>query len=318
MILITGGSGYLGGRLAKYISQSIKEKVILSVRDRPDYLEKSLPNCEFRRFDIAKNKDFNRLLENITEVIHLISMNAGDSASDPIMAEKVNTQGTYKLAKASAKLGIKKFIYFSTAHIYGSPLIGRIDETTSTEATHPYSLTHLRAENCIQKVLKDTDTNHVILRLSNAVGAPLSKNVNCWMLVVNDIIKQLVTNHSMKFSSSKYIERDFIPINEISKVVLKVIKEDNQRFTGIYNLGSGSSLSLESLSKIISHRAKEILEIDPEIFFSGNREDSNNSLVYSIKKINRHGIKIANDLTEEIDQLIIKSHDWFMSSPEIK
>ena len=53
MILITGGSGYLGGRLAKHLSHSLKEKVILSIRKRSDSLEESLPNCDFRIFDIA-------------------------------------------------------------------------------------------------------------------------------------------------------------------------------------------------------------------------------------------------------------------------
>ena len=318
MILITGGSGYLGGRLAKHLSQSLKEKVILSIRKRSDSLEESLPNCDFRIFDIAKNKDFQSLLEGITDVIHLISMNAQDSALDPVLAEKINAYGAYKLAKTSVESKVKKFIYFSTAHIYGSPLVGKINETTSAEATHPYGLTHLLAENYIQEVTKETDTNFVILRLSNAVGAPLSKDVNCWMLVVNDIIKQLVTTHTMKFSSSKYIKRDFIPISEISRTVHRILKDDSHRFTGIYNLGSGASLSLEDLAKIISQRAKIILNINPKIQFPENHQNVSNSLIYSISKINKHGLHISDDLTDEIDQLIIKSQDWFNLSSDLR
>ena len=318
MILITGGSGYLGGRLAKYLSESIQGKVILTIRERSDYLEENLPNCEFRTFDIAKNTDYQFLLKDITDVIHLISMNAHDSALDPLLAEKINAYGTYKLTKASAESQVKRFIYFSTAHIYGSPLVGKIDETTSAKATHPYGLTHLQAENYIQKALKETDTKYVILRLSNAVGAPLSKNVNCWMLVVNDIIKQLVTNHTMKFSSSKHIERDFIPISEISRIVFAILKDDSERYKGIYNLGSGASLSLENLAKIISERAKILLKINPKIQFPESNQDSNNSLIYSISKIKSHDLHISDDLTHEIDQLIIKSQDWFNFSGEVK
>ena len=251
------------------------------------------------------------LLKGVSHVIHLAALNAQQSFDDPNLAERVNVEGSSKVVKASIKNRVKRIIYFSTAHVYSSPLKGLIEENITPQNEHPYAITHLKAEHEIKKLLKGTMTKHTIFRLSNAVGAPLIKETNCWMLVINDIVKQLIEKDEIVFTSDRKTERDYIAISEICEVVKQVISDENERYEGMFNLGSGTSLSLESIAELVSKRAKKILSKDITVTFPKDAIESDFKLNFSINKINNTVIRIIPDLTKEIDHLLIKSKQWF-------
>lgn len=311
MILITGGSGYLGGRLAEHLCKMQSKKVVYTFKKNIYDFSEILPNCEARFLDITDNETIDQALDGITEVIHLISLNAQDSAADPLMAREINTNGTDSLIQGCVKKSIKRFIYISTAHIYGSPLAGTINEESVPNATHPYSFTHLDAEKIILKKANNTETVPTILRLSNAVGTPLTPNTNCWMLVVNDIIKQLVTTNAMTFTSHSSIERDYVSISQITHTIDYILKAPKSSFEGIYNLGSGKSMTLESLSDLIKKRARLALGFDAPVYFPDDKMNIIEPLYYSISKIEQAGIIIDRNLNNEIDNLIMNSKKWF-------
>ena len=311
MILITGGSGYLGGRLAEHLCKMQSKKVVYTFKKNIYDFSEILPNCEARFLDITDNETIDQALDGITEVIHLISLNAQDSAADPLMAREINTNGTDSLIQGCVKKSIKRFIYISTAHIYGSPLAGTINEESVPNATHPYSFTHLDAEKIILKKANNTETIPTILRLSNAVGTPLTPNTNCWMLVVNDIIKQLVTTNAMTFTSHSSIERDYVSISQITHTIDYILKAPKSSFEGIYNLGSGKSMTLESLSDLIKKRARLALGFDAPVYFPDDKMNIIEPLYYSISKIEQAGIIIDRNLNNEMDNLIMNSKKWF-------
>ena len=311
MILITGGSGYLGGRLAEHLCKMQSKKVVYTFKKNTYDFSEILPNCEARFLDITDNETIDQALDGITEVIHLISLNAQDSAADPLMAREINTNGTDSLIQSCVKKSIKRFIYISTAHIYGSPLAGKIDEESVPNATHPYALTHLDAEKIILKKANNTETVPTILRLSNAVGTPLTPNTNCWMLVVNDIIKQLVTTNAMTFTSHSSIERDYFSISQIIHTIDYILKSPKSSFEGIYNLGSGKSMTLEGLSDLIMKRARLALGFDAPVYFPDDKMNIIEPLYYSISKIEQAGVIIDRNLRNEIDNLIMNSKKWF-------
>ena len=311
MILITGGSGYLGGRLAEHLCKMQSKKVVYTFKKNTYDFSEILPNCEARFLDITDNETIDQALDGITEVIHLISLNAQDSAADPVMAREINTNGTDSLIQGCVKKSIKRFIYISTAHIYGSPLAGTINEESVPNATHPYSFTHLDAEKIILKKANNTETVPTILRLSNAVGTPLTPNTNCWMLVVNDIIKQLVTTNAMTFTSHSSIERDYVSISQITHTIDYILKAPKSSFEGIYNLGSGKSMTLEGLSDLIMKRARLALGFDAPVYFPDDKMNIIEPLYYSISKIEQAGVIIDRNLNNEIDNLIMNSKKWF-------
>ena len=149
MILITGGGGYLGGRLAKFLSSSLDKKVVVTKRDDSRGSNNSLSRCETRVMDVMNIDQVNDCLEGITEVIHLVSYNVYKFMENPQVANETSVQGTKNLIKACKNKKINRFIYFSSAHVYRTPLIVFIDESTKPRPSHPYAHAHLEAENII-------------------------------------------------------------------------------------------------------------------------------------------------------------------------
>ena len=304
-ILVTGGSGYLGGRVVAYLSQ---KGLSVRVGGREIFTE----NEEGDEASVA----LERACEDVSTIIHLAAMNAQACAKDPEAALLANGLNSLRLIKAAEQSGVSKFIYFSTAHVYGSPLEGKLSEESLPRPLHPYSITHRLAEDYLLEANQRGKLSGVVFRLTNAVGSPVNREANCWMLVVNDLCRQVVVEKKMVLRSDEAVERDYIPISSVTDAVFSALEggELDGELSGIYNLSSGETLSLKALTDLIAERTEELLGFTPETHFSREEIDSSNDTValkISNIKLKESGFIVENDLSDEIDRLLLNSYQWF-------
>ena len=302
MVLITGGSGYLGGRISSCLIQlGYKVRIGKSFNS----------NSNGFPIDFTDDNSLNSACDGISSIIHLASMNAQSCFDSPEEALLVNSLGTLKLLNAAKKNKVSKLLYFSTAHVYGSPLIGEINEESLPRPLHPYSISHRVAEDYILEEVYKKKLTASVFRLTNAVGPPITPQVNCWMLVANDLCRQAVTSKSIKVNSSKLSQRDFIPISSVCSIASSWLNS-NILDGKVVNLSSGVSITLESLATLIAERSEIVLGFKPQIYFLNNSiEIDTKRLTISNKKLNDLGLEINNDLSDEIDQLLINCNKWF-------
>ena len=302
MVLITGGSGYLGGRIAVHLDR-LGYQVRVGKSFESD--SKGLP------IDFTDDHSINSACDGVSSIVHLAAMNAQSCDHNPEQALLINGLGTLKLLKAAKKNRVSKFLYFSTAHIYGSPLRGEINEELLPRPLHPYSITHRVAEDYVMEKACQHGLSATVFRLTNAVGSPISPQVNCWMLVVNDFCRQVVINNSIKVHSNKFLQRDFIPISSICSVVGSSLNS-NILDGEIVNLSSGIATTLQSLAALIADRSEAVLGFRPHInFLSNSTEVGTSELIISNSKLSDLGFKIDNNLSDEIDQLLLNCNKWF-------
>jgi len=296
MILVTGGGGYLGGRIVKYL---IQEGLSARIGHRDIFN------------DLGSLKNACR---NVTTIIHLAAMNAQECQNDPKAALLVNGLNTLNLLSAAEQEGVLKFIYFSTAHVYGSPLVGVVHESTLPRPSHSYSITHRLAEDYVLEATQNGNINGVIFRLSNAVGSPVSFDTNCWMLVVNDLCKQVVLEQQIKLRSDPSIQRDYIPISTVCDCIKFVLDHDSLDGE-IVNISSGISHSLLDITKFIADRAFKVLGIRASIDFSSVLDNTVMDHMYldvKNEKLIKTGCRVYVDLTNEIDKLLLNCQRWFV------
>jgi UDP-glucose 4-epimerase len=266
MILITGGLGYLGGRLAEQLLQVGYLEIALGTSRVNADVPHELRKCRIINIDLLDDVSLDKACKGIKIIIHLAALNAQACARDPEKALMINGLGTLKLLQAAIRQGVSKLIYFSTAHVYGSPLIGEINEKTLPRPVHPYAITHRLAEDYVIEESRKGNIEGVVLRLSNAVGAPLDSSVNCWMLLVNDLCRQAVQDNELVLHSSGLQQRDFISIGDVAKVVgLMVDMHQGRNSEEIYNLGSGKSISVIEVARLVVERYKNQSGISIEI-----------------------------------------------------
>ena len=303
-ILITGGFGFVGGRLAVHLAQA-GHQIVLGSRNTID------PPSWLSQAEVAQIKwgDDRALLNNcngVDVVIHAAGMNAQDCAADPAAALEFNGVATALLVEAASLAGVQRFIYLSTVHVYASPLVGTITENICPRNLHPYATSNLAGEHAVLKASQYGHMQGIVLRLSNAFGAPMWKGVNCWMLLINDLCRQAVETRRMKLLSRGLQHRDFVAMTEVCRVIEWLAANDmKERIMPIFNVASGVSTSVLAMAQLIRARCNQVLGFEPELEWpSTAAEDKSNQFSLHSKRLKIEGLRVSQEPTSEIDQLL--------------
>ena len=263
-ILITGGLGLLGGRLGSYF-QANKHSVTLATRSnfiRSQAL--NMPNIKV--VDWSSRKNLEELCKSNDLIIHSAGISATECEKNPEESIKASFMNSQKLIEASISMGVKSFIYLSSAHVYKKNMEGVIDENSPTTNDHPYAQSHLHAESAILDSKHTGKIDVKVMRLSNCFGYPVFKNSNAWTLIANDLCRQAVARKSLQLQSNINTQRDFFPIEAFCKTVNYILEENKiKEKQTIFNLGSGVSLTLFQLAKIIQIVSKNVLGFTPSV-----------------------------------------------------
>ena len=303
-VLITGGLGYLGGNLSNYL-KNLGYQVVIGTSRGDATLPRQLKNCPLIHIDLKKIKNLTDACSNVDFVVHLASLNAMQSEEDYEVAIKINGIGTYNLIQASIKNNIKYFLYFSTAHVYRSPLTGKIDEHTLPKPNHSYAISHRLAEDFLLEAIQNKDIKGNVLRLSNSIGLPITKEVNCWMLFINDACKQAIVNKQIVINSNPYSKRDFISIDAVCEITENFLLNQTTSNYPIYNVGSGISISLLSVAEKIVDRCEKLFGFSPKINYSKNYSHINIKLDYKIDKLKNEFDYVAiSNINSSIDKIL--------------
>jgi UDP-glucose 4-epimerase len=314
-ILITGGFGYLGGRIALSLCEN-GHQVVLGSRKKqstPNWLPKS----EVVKLIWDDKDSLTEACRNVDAVIHAAGMNAQDCIEDPVAALEFNGVATARLVEAACKVGMNQIIYLSTAHVYSNPLQGKVSEDTCPHNSHPYATSHLAGESTVWHALNQNLIRNVkILRLSNAFGRPLHKHVNCWSLLVNDLCRQAVTTGKMTIKSNGTQVRDFISLSDVCSVVEHLInKKANHYNHHILNVGFGKSMSVLEMAKVIQARCNVVLGFDPILKHSNNEPcEQQERFEFCLDSLANLGIPLEGKINYEIDELLLRCKKWFKSS----
>ena len=308
-ILITGAFGYLGGRISSFFS-SISEYEIILASTRAVKIPYSSKNIKVIQINWKDEESISNACTNIDVIIHTAGMNAQDCNINPVEALNVNGIFTARLVKNAISNKVKKIIYFSTAHVYNNPLKGIITEDVIPKNKHPYSTSHLEGESSVMQAHLSGKLQGVVLRLSNCIGAPKDINSNCWMLLVNDLCKQIIEHKKMKLNTNGKQLRNFITITDVCRVVNLFIelnfKSDENT---IFNVGN-KTISIIEMAEIIQKRCKLILGFTPKLEINKQDNVEIEDFQYKTNKLDNIGFKSQISYEKEIDDLLIfcKNH----------
>ena len=304
-VLLTGGFGNLGGRVASALHLSGNWNIRLASRTHiapPTWA----PDSEIVKLDLLNRDDVELACSGVNAIIHLAALNDRQAAADPHLAEAISGAGTKLLTDAAARQGVDRFVFMSTAHVYGAPLQGTLAEDSLTTNTHPYATSHLSGEREVAKRHQLGDVAGVILRCANGFGVPMDPTGNIWHVLVNDLCNQVASGGSMTLRSSGLQERNFIPIADICSAILHFLHIDAHRVgDGLFNLGGPKSITVLEMAQIIAERSRSVLNIDPPINRPHQTEQEVSiPLDYRIDKLISTGFSCVNDINFEIDQLL--------------
>jgi UDP-glucose 4-epimerase len=304
-ILITGGFGFIGGRFALQLAQA-GHQIVLGSRNAstpPVWL----PKAEVVQIEWDDDASLEHCCSDIDVVIHAAGMNAQECAADPVAALAFNGLATARLVAAANRARVPRFIYLSTAHVYASPLAGTFTEKTCPSNLHPYATSHLAGEQAVLSASQRGQMQGIVLRLSNAFGAPMHSAVNCWMLLVNDLCKQAVQTRKLVLHTNGLQQRDFIALSDVCRFIEYLIMGHGELAQpAIFNVGSGESQSVFAMAQIIQQRCREVLSFEPFLQrVECELNEIHPMLHFGSTNLPLLGIRLKNtDHNAEIDKLL--------------
>lgn len=310
-VLITGGLGFIGGRLAQHLQQN-GHQVIIGSRKATRVLG-WLPHAAVAAIEWNDDASLQRVCEDVDVVVHAAGMNANDCAADPVGAITFNGVGTARLLAAAILSGVQRFIYLSTAHVYASPLVGVITEEICPRNLHPYATSHLAGEYSVLAANQRGQIEGIVLRLSNVFGAPAHKDVNCWMLLMNDLCRQALQTNRMVLHSSGLQQRDFISMQQVCRVVEDFCVRDVLALPfNLFNVGSGRSQSVLQMAHLVQERCLHFTGVKPELSHREKGPDEQTEVLeFSPTRLENAGIVVEHDNNAEIDRLLAFCRDSF-------
>jgi nucleoside-diphosphate-sugar epimerase len=260
-ILITGGAGFIGSHLTdKLIEEGCQVNVI-------DNLSSGLLNnirhhmgksqFHFVRADILDFKTVSHLMKNVDAVFHeaaLVSVNK--SSQDPTLANDVNVVGTINLLKAALDAGVKRFIYASSAAIYGETQGSKITEDTIPKPMSAYGASKLAAENYAYAFFKTQGLETVSLRYFNIYG-PRQRfdSENTYGGVISTFTNRLIHNKPPVIHGDGSQTRDFVYIDDVVEANMLALQSKNSPGEA-FNIGTGESISVNKLANLLKKITK--------------------------------------------------------------
>ena len=313
-VLVTGGNGYIGSRLCLHLANQgyVVTPLCHSKLPEDENWVSKMDNVIIG--DIRDEKFLSELAENKYDVlIHLVSLDHNQSDGMPSYVCSVNVTPVWSLLDIFSKQGLKKFIYFSTAQVYGSLKGEQVMENQNLNSQNNYSLTHHIGELICEHYNRNSKVDCRIVRLSNSYGAPIFTDNNCWWLVVNDLCKMAFLQKKIVLQSDGSPFRDFIHGSDVCNGIQAIIETNETHLT--YNLSSGTTFSIleiaEKIKAVFATRYQMELQI-----ITTDRKGDNTRVKYNIDNslIRSIGFEPSWDIEDGINDLF----DFFEKDTQYK
>ncbi|MEY2452105.1 MAG: UDP-glucose 4-epimerase [Acidimicrobiaceae bacterium] len=259
-VVVTGAGGYLGGRLVAKLQSVPGVVAIPLVRKRRSWLGDDQREVDLIASPLATVID---ALGRADAIVHLAGASEVEAAAQPEEAHTSTVSASRHIGEAAAAAGIRRVVYVSTVHVYGRALApgARIIESTTPAPTAAYAEARLVSERLLQQ---RGDLDLVVLRLTNAVGAPPDPAVDRWTLVGNDLCRQAVVERRIVLRTSGTQHRDFVDIGDACHAISAAV-DPTLVPAGTVNLGSGVPRTVRWLAERVQHEIELITGERPPI-----------------------------------------------------
>ena len=301
-ILITGGFGYVGGRLARHLASSGHEVFIGSrtFQSKPSWLVKG----SIIVMDWGDERSLLNACKNIDIIVHAAGMNAKECLENPELALKVNGVATESLVSAASKNLVSQFIFLSSAHVFTDDLSGVISEENSITNMHPYATSQVAGEKATMNGHCNIAMQTMVVRLANAIGAPLTKDVNCWMLVVNDLCKQAALDRRLIIRGPSSGVRNFITMTDVCMGLEFLVTNRRDRLHPlICNLGDKTK-TIGDIASAIKSIYLEEKGMDLEIIQLSNDRLETRNLDFRSSVLADIGYQWSSNFKDELIELV--------------
>jgi nucleoside-diphosphate-sugar epimerase len=253
-ILVTGGAGFIGSHIVDQLLKQGFEVLILDnfSTGRLENITEVVnnKNCHLIKGDIRNSALVKQAMTSVDAVFHEAALiNIAKSIEDPLLSCDINVMGTLNLLKTALDAGVKRFIFASSAAVYGEALVLGKDETLPTNPTSPYGVFKLAVEKYLRSFFETNGMEAVSLRYFNVYGPKQNSDINGqYGGVITIFLNRLLNNLSPIIYGDGEQTRDFVYVQDIVEANMCALKCNNAN-GDVFNVGSGIRTSVNQVAE---------------------------------------------------------------------
>jgi UDP-glucose 4-epimerase len=263
-ILITGGAGFIGSHLTRRWSEVSSVVVLDNLRTG---FQGNLDgvDVEFINGDIKDTTVVERCMRGVDIVYHLAAMvSVPESVESPEACVMENVQGTLNLLKAAKAEGVRRFIFASSAAVYGNNPDMPKTEDMLPEPKSPYAITKLDGEYYLDFFQKHHGLSTASLRFFNVFG-PRQNPAGPYASAVPVFICKALKGEPITIFGDGTQTRDFIYVEDIVSALSYLGERED--VIGVFNAGYGRSIRIDELAT----RIKQLTMSGSELRYAAER-----------------------------------------------
>lgn len=238
-VLVTGGAGFIGHHVVRRLVAEGHEVAILDNLRRGSFERPGLEAARLIEGDIRRIDECTKAVAGCEAVVHLAAQaNVIGSAGAPQYAFETNVDGTWNIACAAERAGVRHFVFSSSREVYGEPASLPVAESAPYAPKNVYGATKVAGEALLRTMPKEQMAVSV-LRLTNVIGTGDSERV------LPNWVKAAASGEPLILFGGDQ-EMDFVPVELVAEAIVRLLK------TGPcaepVNIGSGRSLPLREVA----------------------------------------------------------------------
>lgn len=229
-ILIAGGAGYIGSKLAPLLVDRGYEVDVVDLFWFGDHLPDTVKKIKKSIFDISQVE-----VKDYDQVIFLAGLSNDPMAEySPSLNFIHNASAPAYLGYISKQAGVKRFIYAGSCSVYGYTENKLYDEESPAESNYPYGISKLQGEQAVLQMV-DKDFSVICLRQGTVSGYSPRMRLD---LIVNTMFKSALLTNTINVHNPA-IWRPILSINDAATAYIRAIESDNH-LSGLFNVASGN------------------------------------------------------------------------------
>jgi UDP-glucose 4-epimerase len=308
-ILVTGGAGFIGSHIVDRLLTNDFEVTVIddlsTGRLENIASHQTRKDFHFIQGDIQNLDLVSKTLQDVDAIFHEAALvGVTDSVENPILTNDVNVTGTLNLLKTCLDSNVKRFIYASSAAVYGKTETLPLRESLVPQPISPYGVSKLAAENYAKVFYEVYGLETVCLRYFNVYGP--RQTYRSYSGVITIFINQLLNGQPPIIHGDGKQTRDFINIQDVVEASMLALARKNA-VGEVLNIGRGIAVSMNEvasmLQKITGKTELESIHTNPR---TGDIRNSYADITKARKVL---GYSPNVDLKDGLTQLV----EWYRS-----
>ena len=310
-VVVTGGLGFVGSHLVDRLVQDGYEVVVIdnlssgSIRN----IERHLSNNRVTlvRGDIRDREILKNALNGAEAVVHLAAIvSVIRSIEEPELVHDVNVAATISLLEECVSKKVRRFIYASSAAVYGGTSRLPLSEEFGTIPISPYGASKVSGEAYSHSYHAAHNLESVVLRFMNVYGTRSSGGLYSGVMVA--FAEALHQNKSLTIYGDGEQTRDFVFVSDVVGAIISALEKSGAAGETI-NIGSGVQTKINQLAK----RFTSLSPSERQLQYASPRKGE---IRHSYADINKARRILGYEPKIELSTGVKKFFDWYVNENE--